>query len=165
MSEQELQPQGMMRRYAFWILLSVELLLSFSFFGYFHIEPISVTIAYIPVLLAGALIGPLESVAVGALFGLASMWKASANYVMPADQLFSPFYSGEPLGSFMLSVGSPHALRAGIGPALYGRAAAEVPGDMGGRRVVPGEDHTLPAGYTAPWRCFSPIWATTRSAR
>ena len=128
MSEQELQPQGMMRRYAFWILLSVELLLSFSFFGYFHIEPISVTIAYIPVLLAGALIGPLESVAVGALFGLASIWKASANYVMPADQLFSPFYSGEPLGSFMLSVGSRMLFGLVLGLLYMGARRLKYPG-------------------------------------
>ena len=31
--------------------------MSFSFLGYFHIEPISITIAYIPVLIAGALGG------------------------------------------------------------------------------------------------------------
>ena len=42
-----------------WLLLAtmvaVELLMSFSFLDYFHIEPISITIAYIPVLIAGAL--------------------------------------------------------------------------------------------------------------
>lgn len=97
---------GIMRRYTFIILIAIELLLSFSFFGYIHIEPISVTIAYIPVILAGALTGPAETTAVGAVFGLSSMWKASANYVMPSDHLFSPFFSGNPFGSFMLSTGS-----------------------------------------------------------
>ncbi len=80
--------------------------MSFSFLGYFHIEPISVTTAYVPVLLAGVLIGPLGAMGVGTMFGLASMWKASASYVMEADQLFSPLFSGNPVGSLFLSVGS-----------------------------------------------------------
>ena len=95
-----------MRRYALIFLIAVELLMSFSFLGYFHIDPISITTAYIPVLLAGALTGPAEAAAVGTVFGLVSMWKASASYVMAGDQLFSPFLSGDPLGSVLLSVGS-----------------------------------------------------------
>ena len=43
-------------RYAFWILIAVELLMSFTFLGYIHIPPLSVTIAYIPVIIAGALL-------------------------------------------------------------------------------------------------------------
>ncbi len=87
-------------------LVAVELLMSFSFLGYIHVEPISITLAYIPVLLTGALMGPLESTFLGAVFGLASMWKASASYVMALDQLFSPTMSGHPLESVLLSVGS-----------------------------------------------------------
>ena len=94
------------RWYLLGILLAVELLMSFSFLGYFHVEPISITTAYIPVLLAGALLGPLESTVLGFAFGLASMWKASASYVMATDQLFSPIMSGNPVGSILLSVGS-----------------------------------------------------------
>ncbi len=95
-----------MRLYLLGILTAVELLMSFSFLGYLHVEPISITIAYIPVLLAGALVGLPESVALGTVFGLASMWKASASYVMPSDRLFSPFMSGHPLESILLSVGA-----------------------------------------------------------
>ena len=86
-------------RYVLGALLAIELLMSFSFLGYFHVEPISVTIAYLPVLLAGALLGPMEATAVGTVFGLTSMWKASASYVMPSDQMFSPLFSGDPLGA------------------------------------------------------------------
>ena len=99
-------PGGPLRGFAFWALIAVELLMSFSFFGYIHVEPLSITTAFLPVLLAGALIGPGSAAAVGAVFGLASMWKASASYVMAADQLFSPLYSGNPLGSMVLSVGT-----------------------------------------------------------
>ena len=97
---------GTVRWYLLGTLIALELLMSFSFLGYFHVEPISVTIAYIPVLLAGALMGPADASILGAVFGLASMWKASASYVMATDQLFSPFLSGRPLESFLLSVGA-----------------------------------------------------------
>ena len=100
------RPGGTLRRFALAALIAVELLMSFSFLGYFHVEPISITTAYLPVLVAGALLGPLEAGAVGAVFGLASMWKASASYVMASDQLFSPLFSGNPAGSILLSVGS-----------------------------------------------------------
>ena len=95
-----------MRWYLLGILIAVELLMSFSFLGYFHVEPISITIAYIPVLLAGALLGPAESSILGFVFGLASMWKASAHYVMDFDQLFSPLMSGYPIKSMLLSIGT-----------------------------------------------------------
>src|SRR5699024_2492756 len=68
--------------YIFIALIAVELLMSFSFLGYFHVEPISITIAYFPVLLAGVLLGPGEATVVGTVFGLTSMWKASASYVI-----------------------------------------------------------------------------------
>ena len=97
---------GSIRWYLLGILVAVELLMSFSFLGYFHVEPISITIAYIPVLAAGALIGPADSMILGAVFGLASMWKATASDVMPLDQLFSPVMSGRPVESVLLSVGS-----------------------------------------------------------
>lgn len=87
-------------------LVAIEVLMSFSFLGYLHVEPISITFSYIPVLLAGALLGPLDSMILGTVFGLASMWKASASYVMPMDQLFSPFLSGHPAESILLSVGA-----------------------------------------------------------
>ena len=34
-------------------LVAIELLMSFTFLGYIHIPPISVTTAYIPILIAG----------------------------------------------------------------------------------------------------------------
>ena len=87
-------------------LISLELLMSFSFLGYIHVEPISITFAYIPVMAAGCLLGPGESVVLGLIFGLSSMWKASAPYVSETDHLFSPFYSDSPAASLLLSVGT-----------------------------------------------------------
>lgn len=95
-----------MDAYLLWGLIAVELFMSFSFLGYIHIEPISITLVYIPVLLAGCLMGIKEATAVGIIFGLASMWKASAFYVSDGDALFSPVMSGKPLESIFLSVGA-----------------------------------------------------------
>ncbi len=93
-------------RYLFCILIAIEILMSFTFFGYLHIPPISITIAYLPILVAGCLYEPTHSVTMAFLFGFASMYKASASYVMPADAVFSPFLSDAPASSLMLSVGT-----------------------------------------------------------
>lgn len=79
--------------------------MSFTFLGFIHIDPISLTTAYIPIVVAGCLLGPLESTLIGLVFGLASMYKASALYVVSDDKIFSPLYSGNPIGSILLSVG------------------------------------------------------------
>ena len=104
-----------MKTYIFFILVTAELLMSFSFIGYFHIEPISITFAYIPVILAGCIVGPVSSTLVGAVFGLASMWKASATYVSAGDLIFSPVLSGHPISSILLSLGSRTAFGFLIG--------------------------------------------------
>lgn len=93
-------------RYFFGILVAIELLMSFTFLGYIHIPPISVTAAYLPILVAGCLFGPQQSVLMGVVFGVASMYKASASYVLPADAVFSPFLSSSPMNSILLSVGT-----------------------------------------------------------
>lgn len=80
--------------------------MSFTFLGYIHIPPISITIAYLPVLIAGCLLGPAQAVMIAFVFGIASMYKASASYVMPADAVFSPFLSGAPISSLLLSIGT-----------------------------------------------------------
>lgn len=94
------------RKYVLWGLVAVELFMSFSFLGYLHIEPISITFVYIPVLVAACIFGPKEGALLGAVFGLASMWKASAFYVGIGDMVFSPVMSGKPAESIMLSVGT-----------------------------------------------------------
>lgn len=88
------------------ILVAIEVLMSFTFLGYIHLPPISITIAYIPIVVAGCLFGIKEATLMGAVFGLGSMYKASAAYVMTGDAIFSPFSSTNPFGSIMLSVGS-----------------------------------------------------------
>ena len=64
------------RRYLLAAVVAAELFMSFSFLGYIHIEPLSITMVYIPVLAAGVLLGPKEAAGVGAVFGLASLLDA-----------------------------------------------------------------------------------------
>lgn len=106
-------------RYTLCNLIAIEILMSFTFLGYIHIPPISVTIAYLPILVAGCLLGPSQAFLVGLVFGLASMYKASASYVMPADAAFSPFLSGSPAGSILLSVGTRALFGLLIGMAFW----------------------------------------------
>ena len=100
------QPSHENDGYVLWGLIAIELFMSFSFLGYIHIEPFSMTFVYIPVLIAGYMLGPGEAALVGMVFGLASMWKASAFYVGAGDAIFSPLASGRPWESLLLSVGT-----------------------------------------------------------
>ena len=93
-------------RYIFGALIALELLMSFTFLGYVHIPPVSFTTAYIPILIAGRILGTGEATLVGFVFGAASLFKASASYILGSDMLFSPFYSTNPAGSIILSVGT-----------------------------------------------------------
>ncbi|MEY8319914.1 ECF transporter S component [Lachnospiraceae bacterium 46-61] len=93
-------------QYCFGILIAIELLMSFTSLGYIHIPPISITIAYLPILVAGCLFGPIQSLIIACIFGMASMYKASAYYSMPTDAVFSPLLSGSPISSIILSIGA-----------------------------------------------------------
>ncbi len=93
-------------RYVFEFLIAIELIMSFTFLGYIHVPPISIATAYIPIIITGSLFDPLKSGIAGLIFGLGSLYKASAAYVQASDQIFSPFRSGRPVESFLLSVGA-----------------------------------------------------------
>ena len=87
------------------VFIAMEVIFAFSAFGFITIPPISIT--FLPALvLAGAFVlGPLAGAILGGIFGLASIWKASVSAVAHADQIFSPFISGNPLASLILSLG------------------------------------------------------------
>lgn len=93
-------------RYLFIICVAAELLMSFTFWDYLHFPAMSVTIAYIPILIAGCCFGVSQATFTGFVFGLAGLYKASASYVLTSDMVFSPFYSGKPLESLFLSIGT-----------------------------------------------------------
>ncbi len=94
------------RRYLFCALVLLELLMSSSFLGYIHVPPISITIAYLPVLIAAISLGIPQALALGVIFGLSSAYKASVYYISAGDMAFSPILSLSPLNSIILAVGS-----------------------------------------------------------
>lgn len=85
-------------------LVAVELIMSFSVLGYMNIPPVSVSFVYIPVVIAACFMRTREAVIVGIVAGLAGMFRLSAHFVQPLDQLFSPFFSGNPVGSIFICV-------------------------------------------------------------
>ena len=89
----------------FLILLAIEVLMSFTFFGYIHFPPVSITFAYIPILIAACVLGTKESTVLGAVFGLASMYKSTVHSAQPVDMLFSPVLSGKPVSSLVMALG------------------------------------------------------------
>lgn len=91
--------------HVFLVLLSIEILMSFTFFGYIHFPPISITFAYLPILIAACVLGTKEAAALGAVFGLASMYKSTVYSAQPADMLFSPVLSGKPIASLFMALG------------------------------------------------------------
>lgn len=121
-------------RCTFYMLLALELLMAFTALGYIHVPPISIALAYIPILFAGALCGVRESMLIGLTFGLTSLCKASVTYVLPADAVFSPFGSGRPMESLLLSVGTRTLYGLLIG-LLY-QSAAKSRHPKGGRYAV-----------------------------
>ncbi len=88
------------------ICISLDLIFSFSIFGYVSIKPIALTTVHIPVIMAAMLAGPSGGAATGLVFGLTSMWKASVSGVAYSDIIFSPFRSGMPVQSLALSLGT-----------------------------------------------------------
>jgi signal transduction histidine kinase len=83
------------------LLVACEFMLSFSFFGYINIPPVSVTTLHIVVLVAAFFLGRTAGAIVGAAFGLSSIWKASVLPFVTANAAFSPFISPNPWGSIV----------------------------------------------------------------
>ena len=87
------------------VFIAMEVIFAFSAFGFITIPPISITSLPALVLAGAFVLGPLAGAILGGIFGLASIWKASVSAVAHADQIFSPFISGNPLASLILSLG------------------------------------------------------------
>ena len=84
--------------------ISLDLIFSFSIFGFISIEPIALTTVHIPVIMAAMLAGPFGGAVTGLVFGLTSMWKAGVSATAYSDLIFSPWQSGNAFGSIMLSI-------------------------------------------------------------
>ena len=102
------------------LLIAIELLMTVTPLGYIMIPPIAATLMHIPVIVGAIVMGPKAGAALGTVFGLTSLWKATTQATSPVDLAFSPFVSGKPLQSLIMCMG-PRIL-LGIIAALLFRA-------------------------------------------
>lgn len=86
------------------VLVCLEVVLAFSYFGYFEIKPISVTTMHILVIIGAMLFGIKGAFPVVLTFSLTSMWKAGVSAIQYQDIIFSPLKSGNPLNSILLII-------------------------------------------------------------
>lgn len=83
------------------VMMALEAIFAFSYFGYPEFSAVSTTTLHILVIVAAMTLGIEGSVPVVCVFALTSIWNAS--YATTGfDQLFSPFVSGMPIRSLML---------------------------------------------------------------
>lgn len=85
------------------ILMSLEVILAFSYLGFIIVPPISLTTMHILVIIASMILGTKEGIAVAMIFALTSMWQATVTGVQYGDLIFSPFRSGAPVRSVILT--------------------------------------------------------------
>ncbi len=86
------------------IFSCLEAILAFSYFGYFDIEPISITTMPILVIVASMLFDYKGAIPVSLVFAFTSLWKASSTATQYQDIIFSPFRSGDPISSLLLII-------------------------------------------------------------
>lgn len=97
------------------LILSTELILSFSSLGFFYVDtmlPISLAYVNIAIVIAAMILGPGAGALSGIVYGLCRMWRTDTAPVSELGRLFAPQYSGDPAASVILST-VPHIF-AGI---------------------------------------------------
>lgn len=101
------------------LLTALLMVLTIFNIGFINYGVISITILHIPVIIGSILMGPYYGGTLGLIFGVLSMLNATFRGVTPVDLMFSPFASGLPLQSIVMSV-VPRVL-LGVIPALLYR--------------------------------------------
>ena len=101
------------------LLTALLMVLTIFNIGFINYGVISITILHIPVIIGSILMGPYYGGILGLIFGVLSMLNATFRGVTPVDLMFSPFASGLPLQSIVMSV-VPRVL-LGVIPALLYR--------------------------------------------
>lgn len=92
--------------YILLLFMAVEIILAFSAFGFIVMEPVSITFMTVPVLCGAYVLGPGAGAILGCVFGLVSIWKASVSAFTTLDMLFSPVFSGAPVESLVMGLGT-----------------------------------------------------------
>ncbi len=85
------------------LLIAVEAIMAAGL-GFIQVPPISITLMHIPVLVGGVLMGAKVGAILGGAFGVFSIIRAAYAPGGPADILFNPFASGQPIESLIMAV-------------------------------------------------------------
>ena len=93
---------GKKMRQMVWMLIGLEAIFAFSYLGYIELPNVSTTTLHVLVIVAAMALGWRGSVPVVCVFVGTSMWVGSYSDGQ-LDRMFSPFVSGNPLGSLALA--------------------------------------------------------------
>ena len=93
---------GKKLRQMVWMLIGLEAVFAFSYLGYIELPDVSTTTLHVLVIVGAMALGWRGSVPVACVFVATSMWVGSYSDGQ-LDRMFSPFVSGNPLGSLALA--------------------------------------------------------------
>lgn len=96
------------------LLIAIELVVGLTPLSFITVPPVSITVLHIPVIIGAILLGPTDGALLGVVMGCISIFKATTA-TSPVDMAFSPFLSGNPLGSLLVAM---------VGRVLLGIVAA-----------------------------------------
>lgn len=88
------------------ILIAVLIVLDITGIGLVKIPPVSITTMHIPVIVGAIILGPSAGAVLGGTFGIISVLEATFRATSPVDIAFSPFLSGHPIASLLMSIGT-----------------------------------------------------------
>lgn len=86
------------------LLCALLVVMSVTPIGFVMIPPVAITLMHIPVIIGAVLMGPLYGGLLGGFFGILSLIKATTSAASPVDMMFSPFLSGSPLASLVMTL-------------------------------------------------------------
>lgn len=87
------------------MIIAIIILMQVTGIGYIMIPFASFTIMHIPVIIGAIIMGPAWGAFFGAGMGLCAMINSTFRATNPIDLAFSPFYSGNAIGSLIMSIG------------------------------------------------------------
>ena len=83
---------------------AIVVLLANTPLGMIQLPIIKATTVQIPVIIGAILLGPTDGALLGVVMGCISIFRATTAATSPVDMAFSPFLSGNPLGSLLVAM-------------------------------------------------------------
>lgn len=117
------------------VFIAIEILLSITPLGYIPVGVLHITTMHLPIILAGMILGPLYGGAVGFVFGLSSMLRATFSPTLTSF-CFSPF----------ITVGNTHGNFASLLIAFLPRIFLGINAGLFAKKKYPAWIYALKAG-------------------